>query len=813
VPGYYHRRNQNSGDVQKDSCCDDTATEYVMMEKLMVDTLVRFARDYKVDGFRFDIMGFHTLDNLKNSQAALKAVDQSIYIYGEGWNFGDVQDDRRFQQARQANMGTTGIGTFSDRIRDPIRGGGPFDAGQAHVTSQGFINGQFYDPNGSNTGAATELTGLLRNQDLIRTFIAGGLRSYSFVNAAGNTVQSSGVDYGGQQAGYTEDPSEAINYIAAHDNETLWDISAYKHPRTTPTAERVRAQVLGHSMILLAQGIPFIHAGEEILRSKSMDRNTFDSGDWFNEVDWTRATGKWGIGFPLEGDNSGNYAVLPPIFSDPTNNPNQVDRTFSLNATQDFLRVRKSTALFRLRTADQIKSRLRFLNTGPFQKPGVMAYKIDGCSEPELPGQPYGAVVVIHNATKAAQTINEFGNETYTLHPVQASPSAADAVVRTGASHGANGFVVPARSTAVFVRAEQTSCAPYPRPLFVRGLAGDWGTSRPLDFVAGPNYSSTYNSVPAGQTEFKIADANWTADTNCGGAVDGVNVQLGRPLVISCFNDSKNLRLNVPTQGSYVFALNATDLTNPLLTVSRAPPLAAQMFVRGSFNDWGNAPQVATPMTYDGVSRYRATVAFPTPAVPGVNGGAPFVPTLPASINFKVADAGWTGPTNCGAPDGGSGAVTIGTAFTLACNNSSQNLTVNIPSAGSYLFNVDATNPAAPTLTIERAPFDAALFVRGLGDDWSDAASNRLQYVGGGTYEYLRRLPLGNDDFKIADSGWTAGTDCGASAPLALGAALTLACAGPGNGNITLPAMAPGVYFFSLNAMDPMAPQLTVTGP
>lgn len=800
VPGYYHRRDQNTGDVKKDSCCDDTASEYVMMEKLMIDTLVRFTRDYKVDGYRFDIMGFHTLDNIRNAQTAVKAVDPSSYLYGEGWNFGDVADDRRFIQARQANLGTTGIGSFSDRIRDPIRGGGPFDSGQGHVNTQGFINGQFYDPNGSNTGAATEQTALLRGKDLIRTFVAGGLRSYSFTNAAGSTVQSSAVDYGGQQAGYTEDPSEAINYIAAHDNETLWDISAYKHPRNTPTAERVRAQILGHSMILLAQGIPFIHAGEEILRSKSMDRNTFDSGDWFNEVDWTAATGKWGVGFPPEGDNAGNYAVLPPIFGDATNNPTQADRTFAFDVIRDFLRIRGSSTLFRLRTADQIKSRLRFLNTGPFQKPGVFAYKIDGCSDAALPGQPYGAVVVITNATKSPQTLNEFGNEDYDLHPIQAALAGADPVVRNGASHGTNGFTVPARTTAVFVRAAQTSCAPYPRPLFVRGLLrggnGDWSTSRALDFTAGPNYQSTYNDIEAGQQEFKIADTGWAADTNCGGATSGVTVQLGRPTILSCFADSQNLRITPPSSGSYVFRLDATSLTNPVLTVSRST-LAAQMFVRGSFNDWGNGPAPTTPMTYDGVGRYRATT--------NLNAG---------SINFKVADSGWSAPFNCGAAAGGGpNTVTVGTPFALTCADGTGNLNLTLPATGAYLFNVDATNPAAPSLTVERAPFDVALFVRGLGEDWSDAASNRMTYLGGGVYEYLRQLPAGNDTFKVADSGWSTGTNCGGSTPLTIGTAYPLNCVGPGNDDITLPAMAPGFYLFNLNAMDPIAPQLTVTGP
>jgi len=104
VPGYYHRRDDNTGNVFKDSCCDDTAAEFAMMEKLMVDTGVTWVRDYKVSGFRFDIMTFHPLASMQKFQDAVEAVNPSVYIYGEGWNFGAVQDDKRFTTSRQANL-------------------------------------------------------------------------------------------------------------------------------------------------------------------------------------------------------------------------------------------------------------------------------------------------------------------------------------------------------------------------------------------------------------------------------------------------------------------------------------------------------------------------------------------------------------------------------------------------------------------------------------------------------------------------------------------------------------------------------------
>jgi pullulanase len=123
------------------------------MEKLMIDSLVTWAKEYKVDAFRFDLMGHHMVSNMLNVRAALDeltlekdGVDgKSIYIYGEGWNFGEVANNARGVNATQFNMAGTGIGTFNDRLRDAVRGIGPFDSGMTLLQRQGFANGSFYD--------------------------------------------------------------------------------------------------------------------------------------------------------------------------------------------------------------------------------------------------------------------------------------------------------------------------------------------------------------------------------------------------------------------------------------------------------------------------------------------------------------------------------------------------------------------------------------------------------------------------------------------------------------------------------------------
>ena len=603
VPGYYHRRDNKSGAVLSDSCCRDTAAEFRMMEKLMVDTGVRWVRDYKVSGFRFDLMSFHPLTVMEDFQDAVKAVNPSVYIYGEGWNFGAIVDDQRFTAARQANLGGTGIGSFSDRIRDPVRGGGPFDSGTQYVKNQGFVSGWFYDPNSENTGSPAEREALNKGADNIRVWLAGGLAGYRLTNSAGASVSGADIDYAGQASGYTKDPQEAINYIDKHDNQTLWDYGEYKHPTGTSIADRVRAQNVGEALILLGQGVPFMQAGSDILRSKSGDRDSYDSGDWYNELDWTLSGTKWGQGLPIADKNSGEWPLLQNKYLDLTTYPGAADVQRAFDNVKEMLRIRKSSPLFRLQDEAEVETRVKFYNTGPSQIPGVIAMGIDGCTEPNIVPTD-GALMVIFNASDDPRTLNLFGSEAWTLHPVLAAST--DPVVKTS-KHDANGFFVPARTTAVFRRAAQKSCAPYPRDMFVRGSFNDWGNPTPteqykLQFLGGKAYAVSA-PVTVGLQQFKIADAGWTADTNCGAGADGVSARLGIPLTLACNNDSKNIGLTAPAAGNYTFSLDASSTANPLLTVTRLAANDSTAFVRGGFNDWGTS----LPMTWDGESIYTAT--------------------------------------------------------------------------------------------------------------------------------------------------------------------------------------------------------------
>lgn len=450
VPDYYQRLD-GSGNVEISTCCSNTATEHRMMEKLMLDSLLTWAVQYKVDAFRFDLMGHHTKANMLKVRNALQSLTleqhgvdgSSIYLYGEGWNFGEVADDSRFVQATQKHMGRqTGIGTFNDRLRDAVRGGEHDDKGIRHVQTQGFVNGLYYAPNRENSGSEQEKERLLHMADLVRVGLAGSLAAYTFENRHGKRVKASEVDYHGQPAGYTSDPQEAINYVAAHDNETLFDINQYKLPLETSMANRVRVINLANSVVALAQGVPFFHAGQDMLRSKSLDRNSFDSGDWFNLLDFSFEANGWARGLPPKWDNEANWTVAAPLLAEPRMAPGSEHIQASVVHLREMLEIRHSIPLFRQRDADGIQNSLRFHNTGPGQVPGLIAMSIDDGSTP--------GAVVLFNATPSEQVYRLDLGRRYQLHPVM--QQSADTVVRKARFEASGSrFHVPARTTAVFI--------------------------------------------------------------------------------------------------------------------------------------------------------------------------------------------------------------------------------------------------------------------------------------------------------------------------------------------------------------------------
>lgn len=454
VPGYYHRLSP-TGELETSTCCANTATEHAMMEKLTIDSVLTWARDYKVDGFRFDLMGHHSRSTMEKIRAALDdltvaddGVDgESVYVYGEGWNFGEVANNARFRQASQLELYGAGIGTFSDRLRDAVRGGGPFDD---DPRIQGFASGLFTEPNESpaNGSPDAQRDRMLLYHDQIKVGLAGNLRDYTFVDRTGATVTGADVDYNGSPAGYAADPEETITYVDAHDNETLFDALTYKLPVETSMDDRVRMNTLALATTALAQGPSFWHAGTDLLRSKSLDRNSYNSGDWFNRVDWTYQESTFGSGLPPRSDNEAKWPFMEPLLADAALEPGPDDIEAAREGALDLLRLRFSSPLFRLGSAELIQERISFPDGGPGQAPGVIVMEIDDRDGADL-DPDRERIVVVFNATADQQGVPVDDAVALQLHEVQAA-GGDETVKETEVGEGV--VTVPARTVAVLVQ-------------------------------------------------------------------------------------------------------------------------------------------------------------------------------------------------------------------------------------------------------------------------------------------------------------------------------------------------------------------------
>lgn len=467
VPGYYLRRSAD-GSIEHSTCVNNAASEHVMVERLIIDDLLCWAVHYKVDGFRFDLMGHimkRTMVKAKNAIQGLSkdihGVDGSkIYIYGEGWNFGEVANNGRGVNASQFNLHGTGIGSFNDRIRDAVLGGSPF----GHPLQQGFVTGLSFQPNEHDHGSKTAVDGMLAaSQDHIQVGMAANLKDFILTDHKGKEVRGAEVfTYDGSPVAYAASPIETVNYVSAHDNETLFDIISLKTPITTSVDERCRLNHLATSIVALSQGIPFFHCGDDMLRSKSLDRDSYNSGDWFNRLDFSYESNNWGVGLPPKGKNEKHWPLIKPRLADLSFKPNKDHIYAAVENFMNLLRIRYSSPLFRLRKANAIQARVRFYNTGPSLVPGTIVMSIEDGFE-GMPGlaqldPKYSYIVVAFNATPSevlfkSSALRERNLE---LHPIQLMSS--DVLVKNSIYDASNGsFKLPPRTTSVFVETRTAS--------------------------------------------------------------------------------------------------------------------------------------------------------------------------------------------------------------------------------------------------------------------------------------------------------------------------------------------------------------------
>lgn len=458
VPMYYYRVDEN-GAAYTTSCCADTASEHRMMEKLIVDSVLSWAKNYKIDGFRFDLMSFHSRatilkvrDQLRTLTLNKDGVDGSkIIIYGEGWTFGSFYNAHPDEAMTHENSFGTGVGFFNDRLRDAARGG---TTSSGEKSDQGFATGLFFDFNQepANRNTPIDLPSqrgkLLHLGDVIKVGLAGNLRDLSFRDHLGNTITGYSLKYRNDPVAHASVAQETINYVSAHDGYGLWDAIQAKAPfntsgRTPASAtpeERQRMQQLLLSLPLLGQGIPFIEAGSDLLRSKNGDQDSYNSGDFFNHLDWTGKGNDWGLALPPAWKNSADWPFWEPRLRSPDIRASSKLIQQTENYFLALLRLRHSSKLFNLNTPAEISAKLRFIDNDRAPEPGLIAMLLQGPDE---------SLLVFFNASRDSRIFNhDILKRNWNLHPLLNEK--IDPVLSDVSLNSALGSIrLPGRSTVV----------------------------------------------------------------------------------------------------------------------------------------------------------------------------------------------------------------------------------------------------------------------------------------------------------------------------------------------------------------------------
>ena len=316
VPGYYYRSDE-TGYTNGSGCGNEVASDRPMVQKLIVDSLIYWAKEYHIDGFRFDLMGVLDIDTMNVIAERLKEIRPDIYLYGEGWNGGpsSLAEEKRAFKASAKKM--PGIGMFNDDIRDTIKGSVFYDD---HL---GFVNG------------GTHLENALR---------------YGITGAVAHPQ----VDYDAYGSKpWAKEPGQSINYVSCHDNYTLWDKLSVSCPEASEEKKKAMNRLCA-AIVFTSQGVPFIQAGEEFLRSKPLPdgkgfaENSYNMPDAVNSIKW---------------DNIHEYPDMIAYY-------------------KGLMALRKAHPVFRMQSEAEMAQNLCFLSDTP---ENVVAYLLRGKGAENLP--------------------------------------------------------------------------------------------------------------------------------------------------------------------------------------------------------------------------------------------------------------------------------------------------------------------------------------------------------------------------------------------------------------------------------------------
>lgn len=322
VPGYFYRQKPDGALANGSGCGNETASDRPMMRKYMIESVLHWVNEYHLDGFRFDLMGIHDIETMNEIRQAVNKVDPSIYIYGEGWA-AEAPQYAADSLAMKANVNKmSGIAAFSDELRDGLRG--PF--------------------NDNHKGAF--LAGLSGGETSLKFGIVGAIQHPQ--------VNNDSVNY--SKAPWALQPTQMISYVSCHDDMCLVDRLKSSIPGITPE-QLVKLDKLAQTVVFTSQGVPFIYAGEEVMRDKKGVHNSFQSPDSVNAIDWRRKT--------TNGDVFMYYKRL--------------------------IDLRKSHPAFRMGDAEMVRKHLEFL---PVEGSNLVAFRLKDHAN----GDSWGDIVVAFNS-------------------------------------------------------------------------------------------------------------------------------------------------------------------------------------------------------------------------------------------------------------------------------------------------------------------------------------------------------------------------------------------------------------------------------
>ena len=250
-PDYYYRKRADGGYSDGSGCGNETASEKPLMRAFIIESIVYWAQEYHIDGFRFDLMGVHDIKTMNAACRALHKIDPSIFIYGEGWSAGQCAYPSHLLASKAHMKQMPGIAAFSDELRDGLRG-------------------PFYD---DKQGAF--IAGVSGAEERIKFGIVGGI-AHPQVNMQ---------QVGGNHLPWNDDPTQFISYVSCHDDMCLVDRLRASVPNLTPEM-LVRLDCLAQSVVMLSQGVPFMLSGEEMLRDKQGVHNSYQSPIEINALPW-----------------------------------------------------------------------------------------------------------------------------------------------------------------------------------------------------------------------------------------------------------------------------------------------------------------------------------------------------------------------------------------------------------------------------------------------------------------------------------------------------------------------------------------------